>query len=859
MATAADPNNTQASTNALESTARVLCAALAWGALMLFVFGFWMRSKYENRAPIVTYIFLISGVAAAGMALWQAFTLWLQKLPPEQKKSTLEQQSRLFSYVFLAGGIGLIILAFALGFDKKGAAGNYAFKPDNFAETFGALLLGIISLCGGYVLQQPASGQVSPIQFLVDKIHALKLFQIIVGAACICGFGYLFYTHRTNFTTWWPELAGLLFMSMLCLSCVLWLNTGKFDEFGIRLFVLVFGGTTGVIVFFMTLCRAYLWRQDILLGGAAAWQGENAWHFWLCAYVLFASLVLMFVSFNLARADIRKNVALRRVMYGYDAVVQGLLLIGIMTILNIVIYALIPFTFDWTKNRGAYALADSSKNLIAGLPQETNILVLLPQTSDMYKDVRNLMDNCQALASRERLKIQYISPDINQIEFANLVGLFPEILPDLNPGSGRGVLIVYGAMPTKKNHTVPHSFVPERRLFEAGRPMARGDKPKFEFKGEVESLKEVKFLVDGRKKRKIYILQGNDEPDINNDDFDGRRDFSKGFGKVGIGHLVDRLKADNYDVAGLSFNLERPGDKNPHVVFVKDPGKGKRKEIPDDCHTLIVVSPTRTFNEELKLAIGHYMDHQNGKMLVFLDVVADADYTKMQSSGLEPILKTYGVDVTNEYILKLPDRFAQEALILIASTPPRSENTLAKRFSDRGLLMKLSARVVKPADAGRYKAETILQVESPPGKFHFVEKDVKTLDFENLLPYLNDVGQNPLKRVTTSAKEPISVAVAVSEADGKKPRLVVFGDTEFITNIDLARSAQQRTINYSLAVNALEWMATPEDLPGVLPSTIEKFELSPTVDFWRMVLLPGWLMLLVLIGLGVGFWLVRRR
>ena len=57
-------------------------------------------------------------------------------------------------------------------------------------------------------------------------------------------------------------------------------------------------------------------------------------------------------------------------MYGYDAIVQAMLLIGILTILNIVIYALAPFSFDWTQSRGAYALADSSKNLIAKLPKE---------------------------------------------------------------------------------------------------------------------------------------------------------------------------------------------------------------------------------------------------------------------------------------------------------------------------------------------------------------------------------------------------------------------------------------------------------------------------------------------------------
>src|SRR5207248_2595869 len=143
----------------------------------------------------------------------------------------------------------------------------------------------------------------------------------------------------------------------------------------------------------------YLWRSDVV-GGVAAWQGENAWRFWICAYLLFVSLVLMFISFNLARTDIRNNYALRVVMYGYDTLAQAFLLIGILIVLNVVVYARFPFTFDWTKTRGAYALSENTKNLISNLKQEVNIFVLMAQNDFIFKDLRNLLDNCQALSNK---------------------------------------------------------------------------------------------------------------------------------------------------------------------------------------------------------------------------------------------------------------------------------------------------------------------------------------------------------------------------------------------------------------------------------------------------------------------------
>jgi hypothetical protein len=859
MATVADSNPSPASQSALSSTARALFVGLAWGAVMLVVFGFWMRSKYGTDRQIVTNLFLLAGVASAGLAVWQAFTLWIQKVSPEQRSVSLEGQRRIFSYVFLAGGLALIVVAFILGVDKK-ADGNYGFKIDNFAETFGVLLFGLITLGSGYVLQQPASAQGSPIQFLVDKVPLLKLILIVLGVASLGTFGYLFFKYRTDFADFFPELAGLLFMSVLCLGCLLWLNAGQFDEFGIRLFVLVFGGSTGMILFLMILLRAYLWRQDILLGGAAAWQGENAYRFWLCAYVLFASLVIMFFSFNLAKADIRTHVVLRRVMFGYDALLQGMLLLGVLAILNIVIYALVPFSFDWTKARGAYAIADSSKFLIAGLKQDAHIYVLVPSGSPVYKDLHNLTDNCQAIGTR--LKVQYLSPDLNQREYADLVKYFPTIYPEVpiaGGAAGRGVLIVYGAMPKDEKHTTPHAFVPERKLFEVDQRAAqKGEKMKYFFKGETEILKELKFLVDAQKKRKIYILQGNDEPDINVDGGVAERiDLRRGFAGLGMGILVDRFNSENYDVSGLSFNLKNPNAKNPpNLVFAEEVGAEKKKDVPADCHTLIVAGVSKTLAKETLDAIERYMD-RGGKMVVYLDVIADDTWSKMTNSGMEALLKRYGVDVTNEFPLRVLESRNDDPESLFATPPKNSEHQLATRFSGKTIIMRHTARIVRPVDApGRYKAETVLNLESPQGRFYVVEKDVSAL--KDAFGFVVGLLQEPQTKLFPKvAKDPIPVAVAVTDSDGNKPRLVVFSDTEFITNLEIARSKSKQT-NYSFTIGAIEWMAEREGF-GTPPSEHSVFTLDPSVDSWRMILLPGWLMVLGLTGLGIGFWLVRRR
>jgi hypothetical protein len=398
-------------------------------------------------------------------------------------------------------------------------------------------------------------------------------------------------------------------------------------------------------------------------------------------------------------------------------------------------------------------------------------------------------------------------------------------------------------------------FIAERKLFDSDRPMRPGDKAKFTFKGEGEIMRELKFLTEGRKKRKIYILQGNEEVDMSDNEIDIRQDFRTPFAKMGVGLLVDRLVADNYEVLGLSFNPPA-GNKNPKIEFAKE-GPDKKKSIPPDCHTLIVAGVSKALPDEALKAIERYLDHGNGKMLVFVDVVADDTYSKVLNSGIEGLLKDYGVEVTNEFLIRIPDRQLPDPRALLGTPPRRSENPLAREFLGRGLLIRQSARVIRPAE-GRFgfKGETILQVPAPSDQSLLVQKDAKVLNITEMVRTIKDLQDDDRKRGEVGAREPASVAVAVADKDGK-PRMVVFGDTEFITNLDISRGQR---INYALTVSALDWMAERETI-GTQPDERSTVALDPTVsaDFWRIILVPLWLMMLTCIGLGVAFWLVRRR
>ena len=306
------------------------------------------------------------------------------------------------------------------------------------------------------------------------------------------------------------------------------------------------------------------------MGGIAAWQGANGWRFWLVAYVQIVALILMFVSFSFARTDIRSNATLRRLMYGYDAILQGLLLIEMLAVLNVVVYAVAPFTYDWSKTRGTYSLADSSKNLIAGLKKEVNVVVLMRPGNPNYRDLHNLLDNCQAINST-KFKVSYVSPETEPVRFEGLVKIFPKIAPETF-GVSSGVLLVDGPIPEKQEDIPPpYAFVVEARAVR-GRPRPRGESQE-SLQGGRGNPQGAQIPGAGQAEtQNLRLARGWRGRHQQQRSADRGGNFDDTFSKVGIGFFVDRLAGDGYDVTGVSFHKEF-GKAHPNVKPIVAEGK----------------------------------------------------------------------------------------------------------------------------------------------------------------------------------------------------------------------------------------------------------------------------------------------
>src|SRR5438105_1981515 len=90
----------------LRSSARTLFIGLLWGGALLIILAWWLglKAAADERNQTLTWFVAALGVIGLGLAGWHAFTLWIQKLPPDQTAVGLANQRRITGLALLGGG-----------------------------------------------------------------------------------------------------------------------------------------------------------------------------------------------------------------------------------------------------------------------------------------------------------------------------------------------------------------------------------------------------------------------------------------------------------------------------------------------------------------------------------------------------------------------------------------------------------------------------------------------------------------------------------------------------------------------------------------------------------------------------------
>jgi hypothetical protein len=602
------------------------------------------------------------------------------------------------------------------------------------------------------------------------------------------------------------------------------------------------GLLTAILGFVLPFCSSPLTVTDywsIFAGGVGKWrERENVAPLIRCASALIGGLVLMFLGLLQARVFERTSPNLRRLLYGYNAVLSSLLLVLIMILVNMLPYARAwPFSYanesiDWTRT-GLHSLHEATINLVAGLKQPVKVYALGSSNDQIMRDTTDMLERCRNI-NPQYFTWEQLSRDRNSTDLRELIAKYS--VPD-----SRGVLVVYG---TEKKEV--NEFIRYDDLFKVS---PNPKEPRYEFKGENALLNALAYVTADRSRARVYFTQGN-----------GELNFKDPRGDAGLGRLIEELGRINYETAELPVNVDT-------------------NKIPDEAEIVVIARPARPFPDKFVSALRDYLhgkdrkDGKKGKLIVLFDVVTEGGKGAMVKTGLEGLVGEYGIRVQDNQVVNLTSR---DYLGIRTVPDPSSSNAIAKAFyhEREGTLSSFYFYKVRTLESSAANTPGAPPASTPetviltlPQQLILVQSDLSA----NTGAWLEELSKDQQKLQDQISRKPLTLAMAVSEgktpvpfpghefaAKEGQPRLVVFGDASWISNEYLLRPSPN---NYQLFASCLSWLAERADIGARVPPTEHDiYELkAPPGSGLRLLLLPGFLMVLGVVALGVGVWVVRRR
>jgi len=416
-----------------------------------------------------------------------------------------------------------------------------------------------------------------------------------------------------------------------------------------------------------------------------------------------------------------------------------------------------------------------------------------------------------SLSEQTQKALAGLSDDVDVTAFVSALDAPPvrEILDRYSYASPHFKVLF--ADPTARPDLVQKFGIASEKLSGGLVRVARGSDAVEIMRGDLNEEKLTNALVKLTRahSKKVYFVEGHGEQPIQGEGADG---------KDGMAQAAEALRSENYQVESLLLQA-----------------KG---EVPPDSAALVIAGPTRPFLPEEHAALAHYLE-RGGAILALLDPRAKTD--------LGADLVKWGVQAGDDVIVDQELSVFGRPQMVFAR--PYAKHPITQGLREVALFYL--ARSVRPTDEAKNQFTELVK----SGPQSWAERDLDTF-----------FNKGVAERGPNDLAGPVSVAVAGrpsvpkaadSEAPKGKaePRLVVFGNSIFITN-QLLDSYRNR----DLFVNSMNWLVGDVEAIAIRPnqSRASRIQLSNeqfvTVRFLSLFLLPE-----AIAVAGVFAWWSRRR
>ncbi len=316
-----------------------------------------------------------------------------------------------------------------------------------------------------------------------------------------------------------------------------------------------------------------------------------------------------------------------------------------------------------------------------------------------------------------------------------------------------------------------------------------------------EAITNAIIKVTREKENIIYFLQGHGEP------------------------VLDKNIEVSFSIA--KENLEKLSYKVKPLFLMQE------KEIPTDASVLVIAGLDKDlFDKELKM-IEDYIFKDQGRVLFMID--------PYKGENLKPLLKRLGIKLNNDVIVDTISRISGgDFFIPVVNKYGIHQITENFNYATFFPLCR-SLDKVKPQPK-----DTVVSFLASTSPYSWAEMNYeKELKTEKITKNPEDKA-GPLN---------IMAAVELKGKENKKARIVITGDSDFITNKYYYFSANGNLFN-----NIISWLADQGELVSIAPKTFTPSSLvltqgaSKFLFFYTIIILP-----LIIFIIGIAIWLYRRK
>ena len=334
-----------------------------------------------------------------------------------------------------------------------------------------------------------------------------------------------------------------------------------------------------------------------------------------------------------------------------------------------------------------------------------------------------------------------------------------------------------------------------------------GDR-KEEAKGMTEEGITGAFIRDLKgNTRKVCFVTGSGEHQIDDRD------------REGLSRLKDLLEKETYQ------------SKNIDLL--------QNAEVPGDCTTVVVAGPTRNYQQPEVDAIKKYVEN-GGRAFFMLEAPLKMGRSEVaDNDGLANVLQSWGVTLNKDLILDL------NPIGQLAGLGP--EIALVTDYASQPIVSELRG------SATGFPLSRSVEIKNTDKTN--VEKLFDSSKTSLATPKLNTPEWRPSD--PTNKKGPLTIAAAGTYNTGKgdsQGRFVVIGSSLWAANSFIGQMG-----NSDLALNAVNWLASDEDLISIRPKAQDDRRITMTKNQLMWVrTTTQFLLPLVVVVAGVSVWWKRR-